>query len=606
MRLRRPSLAESVIAASCGLWVGVFLAGETNWAIPAALGAAALTLVLPQRPLLAGGSLALLQVGLALAHVTDGNAAGLAPFILAVYTLGRLAPTWPGIAVAATFPVTTVVDAFELDTLLFAVVLTGSVYAYGRVVQRRARAAEGALLAAADLQATDAAALSNHIIADERARLGGQSLAILRDSVAAMHADATAAETDLDPDRIESIAARGRHAVTELRWLLGLLRSAPPPAPSRAARPERRWVADAVIAVALIGLGALEIAFAEWAVPSPLAWGIAVGLPLCVAVRTRSTPIACAGAAVLVGAALLGGVQPIVSSMVCVALLAWSAGATSRRSAWAMLVPLAVGTVAWFALIGYENIPLAAALLALSAFAGHEWSAHDRAGRVAASHAENLRASINARIELARRDERLRIARELHDVTSHAVGVMVLQAAAAQALRVRDPAAARHALNIVGTTAEQALSELEMMVDLLESGAIGSPGLARAAHEPLPVLVERLRGTGLDITLELPAVPSQFDDTVYRIVQEGLTNVVRHSTARSVRVSVTVDDHAVTVLVLDDGQETADNIGDNGGTRFGLDGLAERVQAVGGTLRAGRSRGGFSIEATLPFEPQVR
>ena len=71
-------------------------------------------------------------------------------------------------------------------------------------------------------------------------------------------------------------------------------------------------------------------------------------------------------------------------------------------------------------------------------------------------------------------------------------------------------------------------------------------------------------------------------------------------------MSVTVDDHAVNVLVVDDGQETADGIGDNGGTRFGLDGLAERVQAVGGTLRAGRSSGGFSVEATLPFEPQVR
>jgi len=605
MRLRRPSLAESVVAASCGLWVGYFLAAETNWAIPAALVAAGLTLVLPQRPLLAGAALALLQVGLAVIHVPDGNAAGLAPFIIAVYTLGRLAPTWPGIAVAATFPVTTVVDAFALDTFLFATVLTGSVYAYGRVVQRRARAAERALLAASELQATDAATLTTRNIADERARLGGDSLEILRDAVAAMHSDAIAAETDLDPDRIESIAARGRHAVTELRWLLGLLRSTPPAAPAREAGPDRRWAADAVIAAALIGLGTLELAFAGWVVPSPLAWVTAVCLPLCVAARTWSTQIACGAATVFVGAGLLAGVPPIVSNMVCVALLAWSVGSRSRRSGWAILVPLAVATVAWFALIGQENVPLAATLLALSAFAGHEWSAYDRARRVAAARAENLRADISARIELARRDERLRIARELHDVTSHAVGVMVLQAAAAQTLRERDPAAARHALSIVGTTAEQAMTELEMMVDLLESGAIGSPGLARTAHEPLPVLVERLRGTGLGITLELPPVPAQLDDTVYRIVQESLTNVVRHSTARTVRVSVSVDDHAITVLVADDGHESSDAIGDGGGTRFGLDGLAERVQAVGGTLRAGRSSEGFSVEAILPAEPQV-
>ena len=154
MRLRRPSLAESVVAGSCGLWVGFFLAAETAWAIPVALGAAGLTLLLPQRPLRAGAALALLQVGLAVIHVPDGNAAGIAPFILAVYTLGRLAPTWPGIAVAATFPVTTVVDAFALDTFLFAIFMTGAVYAYGRVVQHRARAAEQALRAASELQAT--------------------------------------------------------------------------------------------------------------------------------------------------------------------------------------------------------------------------------------------------------------------------------------------------------------------------------------------------------------------------------------------------------------------------------------------------------------------
>jgi signal transduction histidine kinase len=271
-----------------------------------------------------------------------------------------------------------------------------------------------------------------------------------------------------------------------------------------------------------------------------------------------------------------------------------------------MFVPLAAGTVAWFALPGLGNVPLAAAMLALAAFAGHEWSAYDRAERLAASRAEELRAEINAGIELARRSERLRLARELHDVTSHAVGVMVLQAAAAETLRERDPAAARQALQIVGTTAEQALTELEMMFDLLESGAIGEPGLARAAPEPLPVLIDRLRVAGLDITLQLPPVPPEFDETVYRIVQESLTNVVRHSDARSVRVTVTVDEHVINVLVVDDGHENADLNGDTGGTRFGLVGLSERVHAVGGTLHAGRRDGGFSVEATLPFEPQVQ
>ena len=103
MRLRRPSLAEFVVAALCGLWVGFFLATETGWAVPVAVGAAGLTLVLPQRPLLAGAALAVLQLLLAVARVTDGTPAMLAPVILAVYAIGRHAPTWPGIAIAAAF-----------------------------------------------------------------------------------------------------------------------------------------------------------------------------------------------------------------------------------------------------------------------------------------------------------------------------------------------------------------------------------------------------------------------------------------------------------------------------------------------------------------------
>ena len=605
MRLRRPSLAEWVVGALCGLWVGFFLAAETAWAVPVAFGVAVLTVGLAQRPVLTGAALAVLQLLLALTHVTDGTPAMLAPIILAVYTVGRLAPTWPGIAIAATVPVAAMIEAFDIPTFVFATLVSGSIYAYGRVVRRRAHAAEGAVAAASRLQATDAAALTARILADERARLGGQALTVLRDSVTAMQADAADAQTDLDPARIESVAARGRHAVTELRWLLGLLRSAPVPDPTPKIKADRRWLIDTVIAAALIGLGALEVAFSELVVPSPLLWVTTLGLPVCVAVRSRSTSIACGVAALLVGGALFAGITPAASNFIPVALLAWSAGAVSRRSTWVVFVPLAAVTVAWFGVTGLHNVPLPAALLAVAAFAGHEWSAYDRAGRVAATRAEELRADIDAGIELARRNERLRLARELHDVTSHAVGVMVLQAAAAETLREQDPAAARQALQVVGATAEQALTELEMMFDLLESGAIGNPGLARAAHEPLPSLIERLRGAGLDITLDLPPVPPQLDDTVYRIVQESLTNVVRHSDARKVRVTVTVDDHIINVLVVDDGQEKAGGSGETGGTRFGLVGLSERVHAVGGSLHAGRRDDGFSVEAIVPFEPQV-
>ena len=238
MRLRRPSLAESVVAARAGSGSDSSSRRRRAWAIPVALGAAGLTLVLPQRPLLAGAALALLQVGLAVVHVPDGNCGR----TRAIHPR-RLHPWSAGSHLAG--------DRCRGD-----IPRHGS----GRCVRRSTRSCSpwsdgvGLRLRArrpASRPRRGGSTCSPHpscrrrmprpsrsdIIADERARLGGQSLAILRDSVAAMHADATAAETDLDPDRIESIAARGRHAVTELRWLLGLLRSAPAPAPPPEAQP---------------------------------------------------------------------------------------------------------------------------------------------------------------------------------------------------------------------------------------------------------------------------------------------------------------------------------------------------------------------------------
>ena len=285
-------------------------------------------------------------------------------------------------------------------------------------------------------------------------------------------------------------------------------------------------------------IGVWELWSQVWEPPTPLAWALAVVLPACAVVRRRYTLLACSVAAAGVGAALLTGILPTVANLLCMVLLAWSAGiggapgglgGSSERS------PL--GTALWGARHYPGNWPFTLALLALPAFAGFEWSAQDRAARAASAHADELRAELDARVESARREERLRIARELHDVTSHAVGVMVMQASAASALRERDPAAARDALKTVDEAAAQTLRELEMMFQLLDSGAIGGPGLAGATPEPLQTLVDRMRKTGLDISLEQAPIPAHLGDVVYRIVQESLTNVVRHSNARHVRIT---------------------------------------------------------------------
>ena len=335
MRLRRPSLAESVVAAACGLWVTLFLMPTTTtavWAVPIALTIAALVLVLPQRPLIAAAGLATMQWALSLTQVTDGSPALLAPFIIAVYSLGRHASLWPGAAVAVVFTLSAIVEASAPPlTLVFALVLTAAMFAYGRLVQHRASTAARSRATASRLQSTDAAAVAARIVADERARLGGQALALLRDAVDGMRSDAAAAKRDLDPDLIESIAVRGRQAVTELRWLLGLLRSTPTPVPAASPRRSTRWIVDAGIAAVLVALGLLEVAGSPVA-PSPVAWAFAVAMPACTVVRERHPTWALGGAAVVMGFAVIADLPLTASGILCVVLLSWSALAVDDSS----------------------------------------------------------------------------------------------------------------------------------------------------------------------------------------------------------------------------------------------------------------------------------
>lgn len=317
--------------------------------------------------------------------------------------------------------------------------------------------------------------------------------------------------------------------------------------------------------------------------------------------------VACIMATAGIGSGLLAGVLPSLSSLLCIVLLAWSVGTAGLPLLWPIFVALAAATAGWFALHEPGNGLFTIALIALPAFAGFEWSAQDRAARAAAAQADRLRADLEARVEAARREERLRIARELHDVASHAVGVMVMQASAASALCERDPAAARDALKTVDETAAHTLKELEVLFDLLDSGAIGAPGLAVPAHEPVQSLVDRMRKTGLEIRLEQTPVPQSLDDVVYRIVQESLTNIVRHSNARSVRITVERRSDGVHVSVKDDGTRRVESPARSSETpSFGLTGLGERVDGVGGTFRAGWEDDGFLVDAVLSVDPAVR
>ncbi|MEU4449101.1 sensor histidine kinase [Actinosynnema sp. NPDC050801] len=223
-----------------------------------------------------------------------------------------------------------------------------------------------------------------------------------------------------------------------------------------------------------------------------------------------------------------------------------------------------------------------------------------RAEQLRRSQEQNTRGAIVA--------ERVRIARDLHDVVAHHVSVMGVQAGAARRVLDRDPDLAREALRTVEDTARTAIGELRGLLGVLRAdseddvretaGATSSPGL-----DQLPELAEQARSAGLDVDHtvygEPRPVPEGVALSVYRIVQESLTNVVKHADARRVDVRVRFLETSLEVEVSDDGRGRANKAVVGAG--FGLVGMRERVAVHGGELDAGPRRdAGYRVRARFP------
>jgi signal transduction histidine kinase len=227
-----------------------------------------------------------------------------------------------------------------------------------------------------------------------------------------------------------------------------------------------------------------------------------------------------------------------------------------------------------------------------------------RTDRAEARTAE-LEAHREQQIQLAVGDERARIARELHDVVAHSVSLMVLQAGAARQALDRNPEKAREPMLSVEATGRSAMSELRRLVTMLrqpgdEEGLAPQPSLRH-----LDLLIGRTREAGLTIDVDvddrLEGIPPGVDLSAYRIVQEALTNVLKHASATHVDVKVVRDAGAVEVTIEDDGRGSAGNGALVGG--HGLIGMKERVNLFGGRLEAaGRDGGGFRVFARLPYD----
>ncbi|WP_051191535.1 sensor histidine kinase [Microbacterium luticocti] len=209
---------------------------------------------------------------------------------------------------------------------------------------------------------------------------------------------------------------------------------------------------------------------------------------------------------------------------------------------------------------------------------------------------------------LAAAQERVHIARELHDVVAHSLSVIAVQSDAARALLGRQPERARAPLEAIGSTARQALSEMRSVLDILRTDDEAAMPPSRLAG--IDRLAENARVAGLDVEIavddEAASLPASVDLTVYRIVQEGLTNVLRHAPGAHVDVTVATEPGRVTVTVCNGPGGRPDHATPVGG--LGLLGADERVRRLGGVLSAdGTAEGGFRLRAVLPLpRPDAR
>ncbi len=244
---------------------------------------------------------------------------------------------------------------------------------------------------------------------------------------------------------------------------------------------------------------------------------------------------------------------------------------------------------------------------------GAAWAVGDNIGTRRAylaglvERAERLERENEIATQRAALEERARIARELHDVVAHHVSAIAVQAGAAEEIAERDPARARAVLGTIQATSRQALAEMRALVGVLHGEPNGT--LAPAPHlSDLDQLCAQSRAAGLDVHLHVEgaprSLPEALDLSAYRIVQEALTNSLKHAGAARVDVTVRYGQDSVELVVDDDG--TAQPlVSPLPGAGRGLVGMRERVALFHGRLELGRApAGGFRVHAVLPLGTQ--
>lgn len=227
------------------------------------------------------------------------------------------------------------------------------------------------------------------------------------------------------------------------------------------------------------------------------------------------------------------------------------------------------------------------------------------AGRVIASRQAQIKQmerEHEAAIKDATEGERRRIARELHDVVAHSVGVMVVQAGAARHVMVEKPEAARESLLAVEKSGHEAMAELRRMLGVLADNVDQPPLVPQPGIQKLDALIARVREAGLPVTLRVEGEARHLspgvDVAAYRIVQEALTNALKYAGGARTEAVVRFSEDAIDISVVDEGNLAASS----DGIGRGLTGMRERVALFGGTIDAGRrEEGGYAVHAHLPL-----
>ena len=367
------------------------------------------------------------------------------------------------------------------------------------------------------------------------------------------------------------------------------------------------WRGDAVAAAILVALLLSLLAAGGQLSGSgrPFEAACAAGVCCCLALRRASPPLAALAAAAILGLAGWAGPSagdPFGLIFVVIFLLAYSLGA-SRRLGLSVLTVVLLGAGLQIAVATFNPFvviitagPWAAGLVVRSR---HQLTEQltIRGGELEAERELFAAESV--------RYERARIARELHDIVAHGVSVMVIQASAGRRLAATDPALAAEAFDSIGEAARQAEAEISRLVELL--GDRPHPGSADGLRL-IDELVARAAATGLQVTCRFTGsadgLSAAISETAYRLIQESLTNALKHAPGAPVCITIVAGNGDITISVVNGPAAAAPSGLERTGGSRGLAGLRERAAACGGDLTAGpASDGGWEVLARLPAQP---